>query len=662
MALTLLPEELILAICSELCVEDILRLRQTCCVLSTVTRTKVLWNHVLKRHGYMHGSLLSYLGGYESFEDSALETLACRVARLDARWEAGDLSPVRDYQLRLPQSITWLRLVAGTWLFVSSSDNDISQLTCWDVPSILRGNRQPLAEAYLPGQVKTGELEVQACGMVLALGLGPESSAVHLLTLQKLCEGYIFAELARVEGSSHVLMLHGDLVGCALRDGTIAPHLVNWKETKIHDIPQSDVPGQRSVPHLMAIRKNTLVLVRTNLLQMYSLPSAPGDLVATTKTITVPAIWEAVVRNSDTEPSVLRLVVLSPVGIEMCLLDVDTLTKIDDEPVYTRYTLAKQPFSSHSAPWYRLCVGESGRRCLWMSASEPGFQYPPHFVSASISSGPPDELATIIPWHQAGLEQAAAWALPVFDFDEVLGVTVVGNCFGELAIYDHVGSNSLGSEHLAVDLPHGQWPIASPLPTVRALPVSLNLSSIPRNPENIYTQTDLAVLSQWSHDDIDLGGMWRTDWWDHDSCSGYCYCDEWQGVLGDFAWKVEHVYGFAGKIIPQAYMSDEYFSVDRLLCRVGNRYLLYTVPSEMQLLSWPVYTSNRNRFFVIEDAKTECYARPTANTERAMYRHMFRMEREGRSRRNRWADLADRGGRVHANLLDRPPAFDPFDF
>jgi hypothetical protein len=33
---------------------------------------------------------------------------------------------------------------------------------------------EPLAEAFLPGRVKTGKLEVQESGVVLALGLGPE--------------------------------------------------------------------------------------------------------------------------------------------------------------------------------------------------------------------------------------------------------------------------------------------------------------------------------------------------------------------------------------------------------------------------------------------------------------------------------------------------------
>lgn len=45
-------------------------------------------------------------------------------------------------------------------------------------------------------------------------------------------------------------MLCGDLVGCALRrHGVIVPHIINWKETRIHDIPPPpgglDIPGRR---------------------------------------------------------------------------------------------------------------------------------------------------------------------------------------------------------------------------------------------------------------------------------------------------------------------------------------------------------------------------------------------------------------------------------
>jgi hypothetical protein len=74
---------------------------------------------------------------------------------------------------------------------------------------------------------------------------GSRSSAVHILTLRKHAAGHAFSELHRIEGSSHVLMLCGNLLGCALRDGAIVSHVINWKENRIHDIPGLDVSGHR---------------------------------------------------------------------------------------------------------------------------------------------------------------------------------------------------------------------------------------------------------------------------------------------------------------------------------------------------------------------------------------------------------------------------------
>ncbi|KAJ7703921.1 hypothetical protein B0H17DRAFT_1193853 [Mycena rosella] len=112
--------------------------------------------------------LPSYLKTPRLFDAGALEALVRRVDRLTRRWNANDLSPVNVWRLHLCQSITWLRFVSGRWLFVASSDNDVSKISCWDLSVIFRGGTEPIAEAYLPGPVKTARLEVQASGVVLA--------------------------------------------------------------------------------------------------------------------------------------------------------------------------------------------------------------------------------------------------------------------------------------------------------------------------------------------------------------------------------------------------------------------------------------------------------------------------------------------------------------
>jgi hypothetical protein len=41
-------------------------------------------------------------------------------------------------------------------------------------------------------------------------------------------------------------MLCGNFVGCALRRGAIVPHMINWKDSRIYDIPPGlDIPGRR---------------------------------------------------------------------------------------------------------------------------------------------------------------------------------------------------------------------------------------------------------------------------------------------------------------------------------------------------------------------------------------------------------------------------------
>lgn len=149
-------------------------------------------------------------------------------------------------------------VVAGTWLFVASSDNHSSKISCWDLSMVFRGFIEPLAEAYLPGQVKTGKLEVQDSGIVLAVEYVYQSTSkfvavmyyrspsVHIITLRQRSGRHAFCELARIEDFSHVLMLRGDIVGCGLRRGAILPHIVNWKDNRIFNIPPGpDIPGRR---------------------------------------------------------------------------------------------------------------------------------------------------------------------------------------------------------------------------------------------------------------------------------------------------------------------------------------------------------------------------------------------------------------------------------
>jgi hypothetical protein len=145
---------------------------QVCRVFDQATRSKLLWiNLLLDTVASDQGNVLPpYLKSYDVLDATALEALVVRVSQVTRRWCATNLCPVNVWRLYLCQSITWMQLVSGNWLFVASSDDEVSKISCWDLSLVFQGYTEPIAEAYLPGQVRTAHLEVQASGVVLALG------------------------------------------------------------------------------------------------------------------------------------------------------------------------------------------------------------------------------------------------------------------------------------------------------------------------------------------------------------------------------------------------------------------------------------------------------------------------------------------------------------
>jgi hypothetical protein len=113
-------------------------------------------------------TLPPYRKSIENLSSGEIEALAQRGAQLKGCMELGELVPKNITPLHLPRSVTWLRLVNGRWLFVASSDPYFSKLTCWDA-SLIRKLSEPVTECSLPGPVKSGKVQVQADGVVIAL-------------------------------------------------------------------------------------------------------------------------------------------------------------------------------------------------------------------------------------------------------------------------------------------------------------------------------------------------------------------------------------------------------------------------------------------------------------------------------------------------------------
>ncbi|KAJ7161216.1 hypothetical protein C8R46DRAFT_1285341 [Mycena filopes] len=614
-----LNEYLFVLVCLELELPDVLSLRRVCRSFNRATRAKLLWIKQLKLIAATDGHVLpQYLKPDDILDGSAMESLVVRVSQLAQKWQKQDLCPVDVWRMNLPHSITWLRLVAGDWLFVASSDHDVSKIICWDLSLLFQGYTDPIAEAYLPGQVETAQLELQDGGVALALGVaGSQSASVRIITLQQRSGSHCFVELFYVEGSSDVLMLQGQYVGCAVRDGAVVPHIIDWVANTIYDLPPPvggfDTPERRCTPHLFVIWNKFVVVVRHQILDVYTRPSEICKPRYIKSLRTIP-ISEVVVLNPLVLPSEspLRLLVIS--GRTVQLITVDLGLMLDDGASCPHALLAEPSDPMHRDPWYHLRTSGDGTRAHWLGVGlidVPRATHYPHIISIVIPPEPSETLAPLIMWMNDVPPDAGLWAFPAIDFDDALGYTVVGNHFGELAIYSHAPSAPLACCGLAPDFTYQP---SAPGKILSLEPIPLRLRPIPDS--DLHTmdpETAAELTADWADEDLPFHpSTWRTDW-RHEAC--YSWYD-WLDLMGNKTWLLRHAFHFPGPVTPQAHgkyhdMDDEHF-----LLRVGQRHLIYSLKSDPSriLRSFPL-----GAFGLVGSAEPQPCIQPTAYTVAMVY-------------------------------------------
>ncbi|KAJ7038942.1 hypothetical protein C8F04DRAFT_1321592 [Mycena alexandri] len=603
-------QELFILVCLELTVRDLLSLRRA-------THAKLLWMKLLRDLALSARHVLPpHLKPLATLNQPQLETLVVRAHRLADAWHGlgKPMPPVTFWRLdtkpHLP--ISWLRLVAGTWLFVASSDDEVSKISCWDLSLLFQGYAEPIAEAYLPGPVETARLEVQEAGVVFALGIGLPSPSVHVISFSHHSHSPYFTELCRIEGSSHVLMLQGRFIACALRKDAIALHIIDWAANTLHNLPPvPDSPETRCAPHLLVLWNDLIVAVRQTSLELYTLPSKTRGPVFIKSVPTIIDIWEAVVLDplSSASPSPLRLL------------------RHDKRQCAMRPCSPRQSALSQSRKTALVPPHHRGRRPPRILARSPPQPLPfqrhrrfPANLSMAIDRPPSDSApAPPVTWLTPAAHHPAVWAFAALDFDAALGYTVCGNAFGELALYDHVGSHPLTCCGVVQDpISRDDTP---PLP-LSPEPIPLYLQPLPNmlcRSNNVDPTRVFRLVPGWSDDTLKLNRrIWHTDW----AAARYGWTC-WLGNPGDLRWELTHAFHFPATISLQAYTLGEFDVCDDtyLLLRSGGRYLVHTATAEGALRSFPLGPLPEP--FAVRAAAHQPCMRPTALTVAAVYRSLM---------------------------------------
>ncbi|KAF7324903.1 hypothetical protein MKEN_00532500 [Mycena kentingensis (nom. inval.)] len=653
-----LPQDVLLLICLLLTPQDIVVFRQTCRANNVATRSRFLWITLLQELVSKGAIIPLHLAEIDLLDTPILERLVRHLASVtwDLVSTKAAFNPVPFAVIPMSLSVTWLRLAAGDRLFVASSNNSESLLACYDL-----SNRSNVVWAYLPGRVKTGELEIQNGNFVLALGLGHEAPAVYVISLRNDGETRAFREQAHVSGSSHVLGLRGSLVSCAMRDGRSIPHLYDWTTMTIHDLPTPpgglDVPSRRSVPHLIAFWRDLVVVVRCCAIELYRLDQVDMRM-SFIQLVGPPVIWEVAFSVADAASASLRLPIVSPNGVELLVMNHFE----DGKFPWTLHTISKAPLNPtpqiqrlEIPPFYGLGIGTSGRRLFWLSTFEArhhNINKRPHirFLHAPL---PPigGEYRNVEPLFVDfdGMPDPGIWGDGRVDFDDALGVIAVGNCFGEVSVYTHCPRGVMSTFPRTGDA--AASPALPPLMPTEPLPLK-----VPPYPHHIMSASELSTsqAADWGRD-WDAINPQAEFWWQAGYNLDRCVDlrshlqDSWEGLPGDLAWRLEHMYGFPGVVLPQGYRRaawDE--ETESVVLRVGSRYFCRKDEFGSHFGSWPLdpQTYNIDGHPELPDlCVLQEPTRRTAATVYSMYLNFMALEQHLSSpRRNRWDELVARGG------------------
>ncbi|KAK7685993.1 hypothetical protein QCA50_010804 [Cerrena zonata] len=232
-----LSDDLFLLIAMEMKMEDVLRLRQTCWRLHSITKIKALWLKISRPSwiDYLNGGFSCYSTDVHDMTSEQIEAIHKICLRAESR--SRSIGPQTLYKWNIPQSVDWLKIVASRWVFVAASDHSVSRLLCWDMLSISSGSSAPLAECFLPARVNSGMIEVQSEGLLVCLGLGPTPiSEVQILTLRRMGTSFLFVETFTIPDCSDVQLFQGNLFVCGVFQGLQAPVLVDWRTSTVYHL------------------------------------------------------------------------------------------------------------------------------------------------------------------------------------------------------------------------------------------------------------------------------------------------------------------------------------------------------------------------------------------------------------------------------------------
>ena len=138
-----------------------------------VTKRKQVWLMVIARDMALD-LIPTYCTPLDMQTSRDTEVLALHLRRVQQCATTG-LSRMVTRSFHQPRPVTWVRMVHGLWVLVACADALASVLTLRSVRTVLSSSldRPPVveAEAYFPGPIDGGEVNVEGSTLAIALDI-----------------------------------------------------------------------------------------------------------------------------------------------------------------------------------------------------------------------------------------------------------------------------------------------------------------------------------------------------------------------------------------------------------------------------------------------------------------------------------------------------------
>ncbi|CAL1698373.1 unnamed protein product [Somion occarium] len=536
------PDDIVLLLLQYCEVPALLKFRQTCRRIHSISLAKQLWVILYFRHVVgLNLPTPTYLNEIDSLSATQLQAFVLHALRLCARTiENPDHFSPTIVPFYRTSSITWVRLILSTWLLVASSDRATSSIALWSVNDLLlcQQSPKPVTEAYLEAPVSNGVIDIIDGHVFIALELRGRVPTVEVLTIMHHDEQPTFQRLQGISNVSHIRFLRGPMIGASLHNNINIPCVLNWR----HDITER----LRAVPDLeggsvaMHMEDDWIAVVRRQVIEVCILCPDEGGDYRFWRSVDLPhkvgsaAFSPTICRDSSNSRSPLRLCIACDDGIFVYQLDCDLSVGSLSLTILWHYTAPRT--DEYILEASQVSFGVTDGTVSFLLGAEENLEQPITFAMARIPVGDSDAKPPTFDWYDDTMP--SQYCMGIRDYDESRGIAVFGNAFGELALYDFSGSDASLFEGTFREL---SFTLEDPIASTPAPP-------FPYSGSFCLEECEPMIFDFWkSYRLADVPDRWETDFEDTQWFS--LFSGEVRVMSWD-AWSLENASHYYGRPIP----------------------------------------------------------------------------------------------------------------